>query len=382
NDLCIDYLQSKWRDILTKRFAYFFNKSPQCEQRMEQIIDCMVETLKSIFWKFSDLKDTHFNNQIMKSDTGVYSQRIAEMLFYYRLLEMGFCNIKSKDDGPDFVTEKNGEIFCFEVVTPTPRNNIRELIERNKLVSDERDFVFRERLLSVTSVIRSKLEKFKEHKSAGHVPEGAHYIIVINDSLLLPYEKPWYGAIAELCFGDSTLPIAVDATLGTEKINFTDISDEKLSKNDSDGFQNIIMRSNFGVSVNGGEVVNADDVLFSINVRKKIPSRKNASPVSVDIIESVGVAGIYQITLREDLIFFRTFKSLISPKTALISPIKNKDIVRKSICHRYAYSKDEYLVQPYISPAYILGLEPHDFNNEWIYEKFFYSVLERSKPRC
>ena len=115
--------------------------------------------------------------------------------------------------------------------------------------------------------------------------------------------------------------------------------------------------SNFGVSVNGGKVVNADDVLFSINVRKEIPSRTNARPVSVDIIESVGVTGIYQITLREDLIFFRTFKDFISP-------LKNKDIVRNSICHRYAYSKDENLVQPYISPAFILGLEPHDFNNE------------------
>lgn len=144
--------------------------------------------------------------------------------------------------------------------------------------------------------------------------------------------------------------------LGTEKINFIDVSDEKLSKDDSDGFQNIIM-SNFGVSVNGGKVVNADDVLFSINVRKEIPSRTNARPVSVDIIESVGVTGIYQITLREDLIFFRTFKDFISP-------LKNKDIVRNSICHRYAYSKDENLVQPYISPAFILGLEPHDFNNE------------------
>ncbi|HHN9594760.1 TPA: hypothetical protein ACP61Q_003827, partial [Escherichia coli] len=46
NDLCIAYLQTKWRDILTKRFAYFFDKSPQSGQRMKQIIDdCMIAGL-------------------------------------------------------------------------------------------------------------------------------------------------------------------------------------------------------------------------------------------------------------------------------------------------------------------------------------------------
>ena len=71
---------------------------------------------------------------------------------------MGFSDIKSKDAGPDFVAEKNGETFCFEVVTPTPRDSIRELIERGELTSEERDLVFRERLLSVTSAIKNKLK--------------------------------------------------------------------------------------------------------------------------------------------------------------------------------------------------------------------------------
>lgn len=119
NDLCIAYLQTKWRVILTTRFAYFFDKSPQSGQRIEQIIDCMIKGLESLFLNFSNLKDTQFNTQVMLPDIGVYSQRIAEMLFYYRLLGMGFGDIKSKDAGPDFVAEKNGETFCFEVVTPT-----------------------------------------------------------------------------------------------------------------------------------------------------------------------------------------------------------------------------------------------------------------------
>ncbi|APJ73844.1 TPA: hypothetical protein N6696_001580 [Escherichia coli] len=379
NDLCIAYLQTKWRDILTKRFAYFFDKSPQSGQRMKQIIDdCMIAGLESLFLSFSNLKDTWFNKQVMLPDTGVYSQRIAEMLFYCRLLEMGFSDIKSKDTGPDFVAEKNGETFCFEVVTPTPRDSIRELIERGELTSEERDLVFRERLLSVTSAIKNKLKKFEAHKSAGHVPEGAYYIIVINDSLLLPYEQPWYGALAELCFGDSTLPIVVDATLGSGEIDFTDILGEALSKNDSDQYQNLVMRSNFGVSINGGEAVTPEDSLLRVKTRKEIPSRKNTATVLVDIAESVGVAGFYQITLREDLMFYRSFEvgRRIMPASALISSVKNKQLVRNSICYTSTYAKDEELVQPVMSPARLFGFDPHDFNSEAVYNTFFKPVLE------
>ena len=378
NDLCIAYLQTKWRDILTKRFAYFFDKSPQSGQRMEQIIDCMIKGLESLFLNFSNLKDTQFNTQVMLPDIGVYSQRIAEMLFYYRLLGMGFGDIKSKDAGPDFVAEKNGETFCFEVVTPTPQDSIRELIEQSKLTPEKRDLVFRERLLSVTSAIKDKLKKFEAHKSAGHVPEGAHYIIVINDSLLLPYDQPWYGVQAELCFGDSTLPIAVDATLGSGEIDFTDILGEALSKNDSDQFQNLVMRSNFGVSINGGEPVTPEDSLLRVKIRKEIPSRKNTGTVLVDIAESVGVAGIYQITLREDLMFYHSFEFGRSamPASALISSVKNKQLVRNSIFFTSTYAKDEDLVQPVMSPARLFGFEPHDFNSEAVYNTFFKPVLE------
>ena len=378
NDLCIANLQTKWRDILTTRFAYFFDKSPQSGQHMEQIIDCMIIRLDSLFLNFSNLKDTQFNTQVMLPDIGVYSQRIAEMLFYYRLLGMGFGNIKSKDAGPDFVAEKNGETFCFEVVTPTPQDSIRELIGRSKLAPEERDLVFRERLLSVTSALKDKLKKFEAHKSAGHVPEGAHYIIVINDSLLLPYDKPWYGAMAEVCFGDCTLPIVVDATLGSGSIDFSDIQGEALSTDDSNERQTLILRSNFGISINGGEPITPEDSSVRVKHRKEIPSRKNTGAVLVDIAESVGVAGIYQITLREDLMFLHCFECSQNamPASALISSVKNKRLVRNSIFSTSTYAKDEDLVQPLMSPARMFGFDPYDFNSDAIYNTFFKPVLE------
>lgn len=376
NDKCIAYLKAQWRTILTTRFAYFFEKSPESGQRMEQTMDCMIKGLESIFFKFSDLKDTNFNKQVMMLDVGKYSQRMAEMLFYYRLLGMGFNDIKSKDAGPDFVAEKNGEIFCFEVVTPTPQDSIRELIERSKLTPDERDLVFRERLLSVTSAIKSKLKQFENHKSARRIPEGAHYIIVVNDSLLLPYDQPWYGAMAELCFGDSMLPIVVDATLGSGGIDFSDILCETSSEEDKE-LKNLVMRHTLSVSINGEKPVTPEDSLLRVKIRKNIPTRKSTDTVEVDIAESLDVTGIYQITLREDLMFFHSFKSSskIMPHSALISSVKNKQIVRNSIFFSSKYAKDEDLVQPHMSPARMIGQEPHDFNNRAIYEQFFKPYL-------
>lgn len=377
NDLCIAYLRSKWRSILTTRFDYFFKKSPEVSQRMELILDAMIQSLESLFLDFSALKDTQFNTQVMLDDVGKYSQRMAELLFHYRLKGMGFHDIDSKDAGPDFVAKKNDQIFCFEVVTPTPQPPIRELIGRRVLTPEERDLVFRERLLSVTSVLKDKLKKLEVHKKAGHVPDGAHYIIVINDSMLLPYDQPWYGSLAELCFGDSTLPIAVDATLGSGNIDFSDLLGQHPTEDEGNEFQGLIMRGNFGISINGGAPLTPEDSSLRVRIRQKIPTRNNSDTVFVDIAESVGAAGFYQITLREDLIFHHVFPSgrTIMPASAFISSAQNKLLLRKSIPYSSTYAKDEDLIQPHMSPARLFGFEPDDFNNQAIYNMFFKPYL-------
>ncbi|UWU58665.1 hypothetical protein NDR96_07285 [Stenotrophomonas maltophilia] len=355
------HLRAKWRKILTKRFDYFFQKSPECGQRMELVIDCILQGLESIFLRFSELKDTQFNAQVMHDDVGMYSQRMAEMLFYYQLLGMGFDEIRSDDAGPDFIAMSNGETFCFEVVTPTPQSDVRNLIEQRRLEPEDRDALFRERLLSVTSAIRGKLDQFERHKAAGHVPDGAHYIIVINDSMLLPYGQPWYGVLGELCFGDSTLPISVDATLGSWDLDFSDLLGEASSGHD--GIQYL--------SASGGSLVR-------LRMRKKIPTRKNTDTIDVDIIESVGVAAIYQITLREDLMFFHSFKThqQVKPPSALISSVKTRDVVRRSLFATSMYAKNEALVRPHMSSARLFGFEPDEYNNSAVYKYFFVPYLK------
>jgi len=351
---------------------------------MEGIMDCMVQGLESLFLRFSnsDLKDTQFNTQVMLEDAGVYPQRMAEMLFYYRLLGMGFDDFDSKDAGPDFIAQKDGQTFCFEVVTPTPKAAVRELIERRELLPEERDLIFRERLLSTTSAIKDKLDKFEAHKAGGYVPEGAHYIIVVNDSLLLPYDQPWYGVLAELCFGDSTLPIVADATLGSWEIDFSDLYGETPETGEDEEFQSLIMKSNIGISFNGGSPVTPEDSLLRVKIRKKIPTRTNSDTIIVDMAESVGVAGIYQITLREDLMFYHSFPSerKVMPPSALTSAMKNKNLIREAIHHTSAYSKDEDLVQPNMSPARLFGIEPDDFNNNIVYDKFFKPYITGGNP--
>lgn len=361
NDRCMAHLRAKWRKILTKRFDYFFQKSPECGQRMELVIDCILQGLESIFLRFSELKDTQFNAQVMHDDVGMYSQRMAEMLFYYQLLGMGFDEIRSDDAGPDFIAMSNGETFCFEVVTPTPQSDVRNLIEQRRLEPEDRDALFRERLLSVTSAIRGKLDQFERHKAAGHVPDGAHYIIVINDSMLLPYGQPWCGVLGELCFGDSTFPISVDATLGSWDLDFSDLLGEASSGHD--GIQYL--------SASGGSLVR-------LRMRKKIPTRKNTDTIDVDIIESVGVAAIYQITLREDLMFFHSFKThqQVKPPSALISSVKTRDVVRRSLFATSMYAKNEALVRPHMSSARLFGFEPDEYNNSAVYKYFFVPYLK------
>lgn len=137
------------------------------------------------------------------------------------------------------------------------------------------------------------------------------------------------------------------------------------------------MRSSYGISVNGGEAQTPEDSLLRVKIRK-IPTRKSTDTVAVDIAESVGVTGIYQITLREDLMFYHSFKSgrSIMPASALISSVKNKQLVREAIFFTSKYAKDEALVQPYMSSARLFGYEPDEYNNLAVYNAFFKPVLE------
>jgi hypothetical protein len=377
---CLAELQKKWKHIFNMRFNYFLNLSEKENSYTNLIFDASVDTLSNLYGAFSRLKDPHFDNEILLNDNGQYEQRMAEVLFYYQLRRMGFKDINSDAYGPDFHCEKNGEKYCFEVVTPTPNKMVIDLINKEYVDQFERNIIFKERMLSVTSAINRKVDDYHKFKNSDIITGNEKYIIVVNDSLLLPYNKPWYGMMNNLCIADSSLPIVVDATLGAGIVDF-DL--ERYSTIDAindmsiEPSKKMIVKSNFSISINNQEPSYAEDGFLYINIKNRIRTRNNTNDIDVKIIESSGVSGFYQITLREDFFFLNVIPAAknFSPISALVSRKSDEETLRKAIFHRDFYSESVDPIQPSISPALTVGMNIDEFNNRTIYNSI-YSKLE------
>jgi len=373
DDVCLVQLQEKWMSLFKSRFDFFLNLTERENTYTESVLEVAVSQLSDMFNKYNGLKDIHFNKEILLDDNGQYAQRMAELLFYYQLLRMGFSEIKSENTGPDFFCQKNGRKYCFEVVTPTPSKKIIDLINKNELTNDEWRLVFKERLLAVTSSINRKIQDYETFKQKGIITGEEKYLIVVNDSLLLPYNKPWYGILNEPCIAESTLPIVVDATLGAgtidfdlERYNATDNLDTKKSRK-------LTIKGNLSVSINQGPTISEDDSYLYLDLNNIIRTRGDTDNINVNIIESGTVSGFYQITLREDFFFFHVIPAMSTflPKSALISNVTDASSFKKDISYRYFYSKNEDLVQPTISPTVLIGQNLDDFNNQLIYKNIY-----------
>ncbi len=75
------------------------------------------------------------------------------------------------------------------------------------------DNAFRD-LIRILSVIRDKNDKYSKYIETGVVNIGDPCIIVINDSLLQPFDMPMIGLTEQVKNGVSGLPLAVEALLG------------------------------------------------------------------------------------------------------------------------------------------------------------------------
>lgn len=76
--------------------------------------------------------------------------------------------------------------------------------------------------------------------------------------------------------------------------------------------------------------------------------------------------------------FFHSFKAhqQVKPPSALISSVKTRDVVRKSLFATSMYAKDEALVQPHMSSARLFGFEPDEYNSSAVYKYFFVPYLK------
>ncbi|WP_156124019.1 hypothetical protein [Enterobacter sp. Bisph1] len=382
SDMILERLKEKWKQNFESRFEFFLNLTGEERKFTKDIYEAFLISLEQIYKDFIPYKDKHFDIEILSKESEKYDQRIAEVLFNFHLRRTGFVDIKSKNEGPDFFATKNGHKFCFEVVTPTPNQEIKKLINKKELNDSERILLYKERLLTVTSSISRKLEDLERFKEKGIVNEDENYIIVINDSLLLPYDAPWYGVINNVCISDSTLPISVDATMGRSEIDFDmELYNENYENTTSKSnikLKKMVVKNNISVTFNNQTSTGSDSFLY-INVKEMIPTRKASNTIIVDISESTNAAGFYQITLREDIFFLLVFEHMRTnlPKSALISRTQEKYILRKNIPYYVFYNIHEDKVQPDISPAYILGKDLDHFNNQSIYNNLYSKFIKK-----
>ncbi|WP_429054958.1 hypothetical protein [Aeromonas veronii] len=383
---CLSFLKLKWSQTLKQRFKYFFELQDDEVYYTNEIFDAALTMLERIYNRYGKLKDPHFNSEIASGDRGKYEQRLAEMLFYYQLLRTGFHEIGSNPYGPDFFCKKDGNYFCFEVVTPTPSEKLESLInKKNSLTQEERDFLFRDKLLCVTSAIDRKLSDYQRYKTEGVITGDEKYIIVINDTLLLPHDSPWYGVVNHLCYADSTLPIVVDATLGTGNISFDlDLYSNNSSDNiDNSEYSKIIVPGSLSVSINNAPAIQASDSVLFLDVSNSIKTRNGSNNINLNIADIKDVAGYYQITLREDLFMYVVlppFKSIL-PTSSLVSKLSDAELLKRTIPYRYFYSSQSDLVQPTMSPSLMLGLDLDAFNNITFYN-MVHCIRLKKEPKC
>lgn len=119
----------------------------------------------------------------------------------------------SRDEGPDFHAEKNGEFFWIELITPEPNGIPAEFLQ----FPHEGVYTFpaQQILLRWTAAIAEKAGKLigsprggnKGYFHKGLVQPTDRYVIAVNDRLLAP--SPWPDGMT----GVSQFPFPVEALL-------------------------------------------------------------------------------------------------------------------------------------------------------------------------
>lgn len=170
------------------------------------------------------LADNHFEKSILLQNGYSYEQRLSEVLVFDYLRNNGFTLLSSSNKGPDFRAEKDGQVYWFEVITPSPSPPKPPLLNMREHLNDKRrnlnpnpydQNAERQRmLLKITGAVKEKNEKFNGYLKSGLIGDSDVCVIVINDTLLAMDEASMYGITAQLVTGQSGLPLVVEALLG------------------------------------------------------------------------------------------------------------------------------------------------------------------------
>ena len=307
-------IRNKWILALDKRYP-----------DLKDFMPLGIEHLESIYneFKANGLADSKFDSQL-ELDTGYsYHHGMSEVLLSDRLLRDGF-KLSSRDSGPDFKATKDNRTYWFEVITPEPMNGIEKhnLDTSNRLnptgVGSENLSTWQ--LWRITAAIKEKKEKFEKYINSEHfeVKESDFCIIVINDSLLEPFDLPMYGLTQEVTHGVSGLPLAAEAVYGI------------------------------------GHCYWEDKETPSVLLRRKRNKvlNKNGSPIKLNgfLNDSLAIiSGVFCLTLREDYgltCLFSTNKAnsgVYLENQFANTKIKNSDLSAKFMNHEY--------IEAFLSPT-------------------------------
>ncbi|MBS9995607.1 hypothetical protein J4H55_24405 [Vibrio alginolyticus] len=170
------------------------------------------------------LADSHFEKSILLQSGNSYEQRLSELLVFDYLRNNGFTRLSSSNKGPDFRAEKDGQVYWFEVITPSPSppkppmlNMGEHLNNKSRMLNPDphdQNAESQRMLLKITGAVKEKNDKFNGYLEDGLISETDVCVIVINDTLLAMDEVPMYGITAQLVTGQSGLPLVVEALLG------------------------------------------------------------------------------------------------------------------------------------------------------------------------
>jgi hypothetical protein len=289
----LDVLKERWRAVLMQRYT-----NGKSVEGWNAVFDDCVATLESIYTDFTrkddegkSVSDPDFEGRLRRATGRQYEQRLGEMLFFDRLRREGFDLTTTNGEGPDFRATKNGTTVWFEVVTPDGGKN-GTLMEHNANVlarlfpevDSTLDYLWGV-LFRATNAIQTKQKKFAKDIKKGIVGPNDACVIVMNDSLLCPFDLPMFGVIhgAEKPV-DGLLPLIVHAVMA-KGYRYLEATDEP----------SVMRRS----------------------APRDAVSNHNGGPVSLTGFldgSLAHISALLQLTLREDYAFAEYLRSTLKPK--------------------------------------------------------------------
>ncbi|WP_306260993.1 hypothetical protein [Pararhizobium sp. IMCC21322] len=174
--------------------------------------DYVRELLTALYEEFTSwgIKDNIFDQDFTDGEPHHFFPRVWEMVLARHLVQLGY-DVSSKDAGPDFLIEHNGQRIWIEAVCPSPVGLPDEWI--NPMRPDEGSRLFsvphEAMLLRWTSALKEKNDKLVGAKNKeGYLEKG---IVDEDDAYIIAISACQLGMGLLTYRGISQYPFAVEA---------------------------------------------------------------------------------------------------------------------------------------------------------------------------